>query len=199
LITRVDGQVVLAREHARFAVVDQQEVPLADGFEQFGAVVADPVIHGVAAHELHRARLRAHALLQRGLDVAEQEVWRGTVRFRQLGIEAGENVEVRGQGGAVVHVGGVDSGPEEGLAGDPLEPVEIDLTRAEQVDILLLEIVAHDGDDLHRREIAGGERDVGGRAAKHAVHFPVRRFDAVVCHGTHDDQGHVKRIVATGV
>ena len=46
------AQVVLARKQAGFAVVDQQEVPLLEGFEQGRAEIVDPVIHGVAAGEL---------------------------------------------------------------------------------------------------------------------------------------------------
>ena len=33
------AQIVLAREHARFAVVDQQEIPVADGLEQLVAEI----------------------------------------------------------------------------------------------------------------------------------------------------------------
>ena len=36
---------------------------------------------------------------------------------------------------------------------------------------------------LDLREIAGGEGDIGGRAAQHAVHLSVRRFDAVIGDG----------------
>ena len=150
-----------------------------------GAKIVDPVVHGVAAGELHAVHLRAHAPLQRGLDVAEQEIRRGAVGFRQLGLEIGEDVEVGAQGGAVVHVGGVDAGPEEGLsAGDALQAVEIDFARGEEIEVFLREIVAHHGDDLDRGEIAGGERNVGGGSAQHAIDFAMRRFHAVIRDGS---------------
>ena len=132
--------------------------------------------------------LPAHPFLQCGLNVAQQEVGRGSVRFGQLGTEIGEDVEIGAQGGAVVHIGRVDARPEEGLAsGDALQAGEIDVARGQQIDILLREIVAHDGDDLHRGEIAGGQRDIGGGAAEHAVHFSMRRFHAVVGNGSNND------------
>jgi hypothetical protein len=90
-------QVVLAGEHARLAVVDQQEVPIAHGLQQFRAIVANPVIHGVAARELQAVHLRAHVALQRRLDIAQQQIGRRAVRYRQLGLEIGEHVEVRAQ------------------------------------------------------------------------------------------------------
>ena len=59
-----------------------------------------------------------------------------------------------------------------------------------------IEIVAHHGDDLDRGEVAGGQGDIGGGAAEHAVHVPVRRLDAVIGDGTNDNKGHVSSIVS---
>ena len=48
-----------ARKHARFGIVDQQEIPFRDGLQQFIAEIGDPVIHGVAADQLLRRRSSA--------------------------------------------------------------------------------------------------------------------------------------------
>src|ERR1035438_8542558 len=123
------AQVVFARKQAGFAIVDQQEVPLLEGFEQRRAEVVDPVIHGVAAGELDVAHLVAHAALQIGLDVAQEEIRLGAVALRQLGIEIREDVEIGPQGHAVVHVRRVLAGPEKRLAGDAIESGEIEFSR----------------------------------------------------------------------
>src|ERR1017187_1942217 len=46
------AQVVFVREQTGFAIVDQQEIPLLEGFEQSRAEIVDPVVHGVPAGEL---------------------------------------------------------------------------------------------------------------------------------------------------
>ena len=179
-------------EQARLAVVDQQEVPLLERFQQRRAEIVDPVIHGVAAGELDAVHLRAHAALQVGLDVAEEQIGLGAIALGQLRIEIGEDVEVGAQRLAVVHVGRVLAGPEEGLAGHALQPVEIDLARGQEIDIFLREIVAHHADDFHVREIRGGERDVRACAAEHAVYFSMGRFHAVISNGSNNDERHVR-------
>ena len=133
------------------------------------------------------AHLLAHAALQIGLDVAEEEIGLGAVAFGQLGIEIGEDVEVGAQRLAIVHVGRVLAGPEEGLAGDALEAGEIDFAGGQEIDIFLREIFAHHADDFDLREIRGGERDVGARSAEHAVNFSMRRFHAIIGNGSNDD------------
>jgi hypothetical protein len=75
-------QVVFAREHARFAVVDEQKIPILDGLQQLVAKILDPVIHGVAARQAQAVHLLAHAALQGGLNVAEQQVGRFLDSFR---------------------------------------------------------------------------------------------------------------------
>ena len=152
------------------------------------AEIADPVIHGVAAGEADAVHLRAHVALQLRLDIAEQQVGRRAIRFGQLGLEIGEHVEVGPQRGAVVHIGGVDAGPEEGFPGDALQSFEIDVARGAAGRILLREIVADDGHDFDIGEVAGRQRDIGGGAAQHAIDFPVRRFHAIIRYGSDYDK-----------
>ena len=60
------AQIVFSRQHAGFVIVDEQEVPVLNGFEQFLAKVADPEVHGVAARQAHVLHLGANAALQAG-------------------------------------------------------------------------------------------------------------------------------------
>ncbi len=122
---------------------------------------------------LHAVHLRAHAALQVGLDIAQKQVGRRAVRGGQFRIEIGEDVEVGAQGGAVVHIGRINARPEECLpAGNALEAFEIDLAGGEEIDVFLREIVADDGDDLDRREIAGGESNVSAAPPSMRSTFP---------------------------
>ncbi len=76
------------------------------------------------------------------------------------------------------------------LAGRALEPFQSDAAGGEQVGVLLREVLSdhrHDGDG---REEAGRQRDVGAGAAQHAVHLAGRRGDAIVGHGSNNNQGH---------
>src|SRR6185369_15852245 len=57
-------QIVVAGEHTRFGVVNQQEVPAADGGQQLFAEVLDPEIHGVAAGHTQLLHLRTDSALQ---------------------------------------------------------------------------------------------------------------------------------------
>ena len=53
----------------------------------------------------------------------------------------------------------------------------MDLAGGQQVYVFLREIVPPDAHQFGGSKITGGQRNVRGRAAKHAVHLPVRRFD----------------------
>src|SRR6266567_2814939 len=73
---------------AGLAVIDQEEVPFGNRLEELFAIVGNPVVHRVAANQPGRAvHLRPDRSLQRGLDIAQQQIWRIPVRFRQLWIE----------------------------------------------------------------------------------------------------------------
>src|SRR5258708_38337574 len=56
--------------------------------------------------------------------------------------------------------------------------------------VFLREIVAYDGDETHWREKTGRHGEIGGRAAKRAIHLPVRTFQSVECDGNYNEQGH---------
>ena len=60
----------------------------------------------------------------------------------------------------------------------------------EQLGVLRRPVVADDADQLHRREEAGGEREVGGRAAEQIVAAAPGRFDVINGDRADDEQGH---------
>jgi len=59
-------------------------------------------------------------------------------------------------------------------------------------DPLLLgaKVVADHGHDAHLREIAGRQREVGGRAAKNIVHAARRRRDVIERNRTYYENAH---------
>ena len=62
-----------ARQHAGLRIVDEQHVETLQHFEQSWLVILDPVVHGVAAHQLRLGHGFAHAPLQHRIDVGEKE------------------------------------------------------------------------------------------------------------------------------
>ncbi len=79
------------------------------------------------------------------------------VAFGQLGIEVGEHVQIGAQGGAIVHILRINTGPEEGLASfHALQTFQIDAAVREQFLVFGGEVVAHHGDYLGLGEITGG-------------------------------------------
>ena len=103
---------------------------------------------------------------------------RTSARLRRLGqlrLEVGEHAELGVVGVGHVEVGLVVAAPGERLAaGDPLDVGDVHSTRAQQLDVLVAEVVAHRSDHVHIREEAGREREVHGRAAEHALALPER-------------------------
>ncbi len=131
-----------------------------------------------------RFDLLQHRALQRGVDVAKKNERRIGIGIRQRGLEIREDVELGGQRGALVHVLAVAPGPEKSFAAGTLEAGEIDVAALEDGHVFFREIIANDRDHAHRREMARGQGEIAGGAAEQAIHFAVRRFDAVERNGT---------------
>src|SRR5262249_36420111 len=111
----------------------------------------------------------------------------GEITWRELGREVREDVEIRLEGLAIIHVRRVFAGPEKGLALDSFQAFEIDIPALKKIRIFLCEIVADHGDDAGLGEIAGGKSDVSGSSSKHPGNFTVRGFDTVVRDGSNND------------
>jgi hypothetical protein len=136
-------------EHARLAVVDEQESSL-QGFSKAGRamsihrfIVSPPT--GRVLVIWSRTSLRRRLMLPR----------RGTERLCRCRswVEIGEDVQVSGQRGAVVHIVGINPLPKEGFARNTLQSFETDPARGELVDILRGKVVADHADDAHGSEI----------------------------------------------
>jgi hypothetical protein len=110
-------KVVVAGQHARFGVVDEQNVEAFEHFEQRRLVILDPVIHGVAGDQLHAGHGLAHAALQHGIDVGEEEKLRVAIGVGNLGLEGRKDVQLGLVGLGLVQVFEIRALPEEALAG----------------------------------------------------------------------------------
>jgi hypothetical protein len=83
------------------------------------------------------------------------------IAFGQLRIEIGEHVQIGAQRGAVVHIVGINAGPEECFAAlDALQAFQIDAAIGEQFLVFGGEVVAHHGDNLGLGKITGGQTDI---------------------------------------
>ena len=108
-----------------------------------------------------------------------------------LGSNSAEDVELRVVGVGDVQVVLVVAAPEEGLApGDPLDVGDVDPARAQELDVLVGEVVADRADDVHVGEHARREREVNRGAAEHAVALPERGPHGVESDGADDGQRH---------
>jgi hypothetical protein len=121
------SKIIFAGEHASFTVVDQKEIPILDGFDQFIAGLRNPEIHGVAAHETCPVHLLLNSSLKCRLYVSKEKIGLRCVGGRKLGVEFSEDIEIGLQRLAIVHICRVHARPEERLAGYLLQPLQVDL------------------------------------------------------------------------
>ena len=154
-------------------------------------MVLDPVVHGVAGDELDIGHGFAHAALQDGIDVGEKEKLRVAIGVGNLGLEGGEDVEFGVMSFGLVQVFEVGAFPEEALAGGVLNAARVDIAGGKDGFLLGAKVLAHDGDDAHIGEEAGGEREVSGRAAQAALAAAGGGFDGIVGDAADDGDGHV--------
>ena len=90
-----------------------------------------------------------------------------------------EDVEVGNQRGALVHVLVVATGPIESFSSGAFQALQIDVLMLENGHIFRGEVVTDDSHQAHWREMAGGEREITGGAAQHAIVLAVRRLDSI--------------------
>ena len=155
---------------------------------QFRGRAFDPVIHGVERDDLRPALdLMQHRGLQRRIDVRQENVRRGLVRFGQPRLEFREHVQFRRQRRALVHIFAVLPGPEESFSVRAFQALGIDAAAFENGLVFLGEVGAHDSDQIDVREITCGDGKIRGRAAEHAVHLAVRRFHGIERNRSNDE------------
>ena len=91
----------------------------------------------------------------------------------------------------LVEVFAVLAAPVECLAVGVLDAARVDAARGEHVFVLGGEIVAHDGDDAHLGEVAGGEREIGGRAAENLLALAEGGLEGIEGHRADYEDRHV--------
>ena len=176
-------QVVLAGELASFVVIDHQHLDMFQRFLQLSGRTLDPVVHGVQTDDLRFARdLLQHGVLQRRIDVAQKNKCRVRVRFRQRRLEICEDIEVRSQSRALVHVLVVAPGPIECFPLGAFQALQINVLVFEDGHIFSRKIIADNSHQAHRREVTGGQREIAGGAAQKAIVLAVRSFNAIESH-----------------
>ena len=118
-------------------------------------MIVDPVIHGVAGHQLHIRHLLAHAPLQHGIDVGQKQKLRVAIRVGNLGLERREHVQLGVVRLGLVQVLEIRTLPEEALARGVLNAARVDVARLEDGLLLGPKVLAHHGDHAHIGKEAG--------------------------------------------
>ena len=72
-----------------------------------------------------------------------------------------------------------------------LEAAQIQIGQVEGRAGARREIGTHDSDQMNRREVPGGEREIGGGAAEHFLHAARRGLDGIETEGADDGDPHV--------
>ena len=152
-------------------------------------MAADPVVHGVAAHQLHLLHGVAHAGLQDGIDVGQKQEIGVVVLSRNLRLKLLEDVELGVQRLRFVDVLAVFTGPVKGLAFRVLDAARVDAALVHHGFVLRGEVFADDGNHAHVGEVAGGKRKVSGRAAENLLALAVGSFQGIECDGADDKNG----------
>jgi hypothetical protein len=150
-LPRRPAHVVDARELPRLLVVDDEQVDAREQRFERTARLGDPVIHRVEPDEPCAAELVEHALLERRIDVAEEDVRRRSDRVAHARREAGEHAEVERDRVALVHVLVIAAVPAERLAAPLLEPRAVDAAAHEVVARRTGEVVADRRDEVTGR------------------------------------------------
>ncbi len=120
-------EVVVAGQHTGFGVVDEQHVETLEDLKQRGAMVLDPIIHGVAGNELDAGHGLAHAALQNRIDVGEEEKIGVAVNLGDFGLEGREDIQFGVAGLRLVEIFEIGAFPEEALSRRALDATDIDV------------------------------------------------------------------------
>ena len=165
------AQVLDTGELTRLLVVDDEEIDLRQQLTERSWLARDPEVHRVGRDEPQPSTASAHLVddveLELGVDVAQEHVGARLVSRGDLGVEVGEDVELRVERGPRPQVLRVATAPPERLAGHPLDAGCVDASRLQQLEMRGREVVAHDPDDPHVREERRGQRGVGCGPTQH--------------------------------
>ena len=154
-------------------------------------MVLDPIVHGVAGHQLDGGHGIAHAALQHGIDVGEEEEIGIAIRVGNFGLERRKDVELGVMGFGLVQVFEIRALPEKAFAGGMFNAASVNVAGGKNGFLLGAKVLAHDGDDAHIGEEAGGERKVSCSAAQTTLAATSRSFNGIVSNAADDGDGHV--------
>ena len=157
--------IVLAGKVHHFQIVNDNGVHAFQHLLELVARNVDPKVHGVERDKFRRG-LFEHFELKRGVDVAEEKIFRVARRFRELGVKVFEYIQLRVECVAQIDVIVIVARPAEGLSVCMFEAVEIDPLALKQIDVLDRKIYSNDPNQMDLRIVRGGERKKYGRTAE---------------------------------
>ena len=159
--------------------------------EQRGLLALDPVVHGVAHHQLGPLDLIQHAELELGIDVAEEDelggperrpgAWAGSRRRRRAGSPASPGSADRRS----ICPSSGSSRPRP--APRPTSRCPAAPARSSSCERI---VAAHHADHLHRMQHRAGHAEVHRRAAQRVGGLAERREDRVQRDAADDEQAH---------
>src|ERR1700744_2284853 len=153
-------------------------------------MILDPVIHRIASHKLYVRHGFAHAPLQYGIDVGEEEILRIAIRVRNFGLKGAEDIQLRVVRLGLVQVFKIRAFPEEALARSALNAHSINAAFFEYFFLLRAEVLADNGDHAHIGKEAGCERKVRCRPAEATLATACGSFNGVKCNTADDSNSH---------
>ena len=89
----------VAAQQSRFRVVDHQHLDALQNLLKFFLALANPMIHGVAHHQLHAPRIWFNtSICMSRIDISEKNIFGVAVTLRQLGHETRQDVQMQLEG-----------------------------------------------------------------------------------------------------
>ena len=140
------NEVVVARQHAGLAVVDDDKVNRTHDFEKGWLGDGDPQVHRIQHGQPLGLGLVNHAPLNLRVQVGTEQDRRCLKPVGDGRLEMFEHVEVGGASFCLGHRAVVGTLPTKGLTGCDFQPFEVQPCRSEQRSVFGCEIFAHDTD-----------------------------------------------------
>jgi hypothetical protein len=171
-------------------VVHHEDVHPGQEAEQRRLLALDPVVHGIAHHQLGLLHLFQNAELKLGIDVAEEEKTSRTEGVGQPRLKLGEHSEPGLQRLPALQIVGVFPLPAKALSRSALHTGPVNATRREPLQLVLGVILTDDSDYLHRMEDGTGDAEVHRRSAQRVGSLAERSKNRIQCDAAYHQQGH---------
>ena len=122
-------------------------------------MILDPVIHGVAGHQLHPGHRFAHAALQNRIDVGQKKKLRVAIGVGNLRLEGSKNVQLGLVRLGLIQIFEIRAFPEEAFARRAFDAANIDVPSAKYGFLFGTKVLADNGDDAHIGKKTGGQSE----------------------------------------